>query len=143
MRTAHLLINFGRSDDSIIRTSPQSHPGLGQRLLENVHSGPKFFSDFLRFAPQFPRPLKIIGSLLRCSRWKLYAVQNPCVQFVRVSHHRTAPSVVYSLDRQPVSFPTLDGSHAISEMSGNLFQAGENHRNILQLARRRAFESVQ
>ena len=71
-------------------------------------------------------------------------MQNPCIQFLRVSNDRTAPSVVNALDRQPVAFPTLDGSRAISEMGGNLFPAGQNHsRNILQLARSQAFESVQ
>jgi hypothetical protein len=43
------------------------------------------------------------------------------------SHDRTAWSVVYTLDRQTVVFPSLDSPQTISEMIGNLFPAGQNH----------------
>jgi hypothetical protein len=54
-------------------------------------------------------------------------MQNPCVQLFRVSHDRTARSVVYALDRQPVAFPTLDGTDTKPEMFGNLFPTRQNH----------------
>ena len=54
-------------------------------------------------------------------------MQNPRVQLFRVSHDRTAWTVVYTLDRQPLSFPTLHRAYAIPEMFGNLFPTRQNH----------------
>ena len=61
-------------------------------------------------------------------------MQNPCVQLLGVSHDRTAWTVVYMRDRQPIVLPPLDRAYAVAEMFRNLFPARQNHSNIVTTA---------